>query len=147
MAASEANLTYLIDLVDMGNYLQNTTYSWDIASRRDSTYFAPNSALALTHIPPNGNQSTYNALLEYHCISQLVYSTDLINGTELPTFNGGKILITVDEDGTIYANTAKVIGTDYLVFNGVMHILDELGSPTGPFQHRLSLTKCFFTTV
>jgi uncharacterized surface protein with fasciclin (FAS1) repeats len=58
-----------------------------------------------------------------------VYSTDLINGTELPTFNGGKVLITVDEDGTIYANTAKVIGTDYLVFNGVMHILDELGSP------------------
>jgi uncharacterized surface protein with fasciclin (FAS1) repeats len=141
VAASEANLTYLLDLVDMGNYLQNTTFSWDIATRRDTTYLAPNSAVALAHIPPNGNQSTYNALLEYHCISQLVYSTDLINGTELPTFNGGKVLITVDEEGTIYANTAKVIGTDYLVFNGVMHILDELASPTRPFQHRLSLTK------
>jgi uncharacterized surface protein with fasciclin (FAS1) repeats len=43
----------------------------------------------------------------------------------LPTFNGGKVLITVADDGTIYANNAKVIGTDYLVFNGVMHILDE----------------------
>jgi uncharacterized surface protein with fasciclin (FAS1) repeats len=59
----------------------------------------------------------------------------------LPTFNGGKILITVDGNGTIYANNAKVIGSDYLVFNGVMHILDELSSPTGPFQHRLLLTK------
>jgi hypothetical protein len=140
VAASEANLTYLIDLVDMGNYLQNTTYSWDIATRRDSTYLAPNSAVALTHIPLNGDQSTYNDLLEYHCISQLVYSNDLVNGTVLPTFNGGKVLITVDEDGTIYANTAKVIGTNYLVFNGVMHILDELDSPTRQF-HILSLTK------
>jgi uncharacterized surface protein with fasciclin (FAS1) repeats len=140
VAASEANLTYLIDLLDMGNYLQNTTYSWDIATRRDSTYLAPNSAVALEHIPPNGDQSTYNALLEYHCISQLVYSNDLINGTVLPTFNGGTVLITVDEDGTIYANTAKVIGTNYLVFNGVMHILDELGSPTRQF-HRFPLTK------
>jgi uncharacterized surface protein with fasciclin (FAS1) repeats len=118
-------LTYLIDLVDKGNYLQNTTYSWDIASRRDSTYLAPNSALALTHIPPDGTQTSYNALLEYHCISQLVYSTDLVNGTELPTFNGGRVFITVDKNGTIYANNAKVLGTDYLVFNGVMHILDE----------------------
>jgi uncharacterized surface protein with fasciclin (FAS1) repeats len=81
--------------------------------------------VALTHIPPDGNQSTYNALLEYHCISQLVYFTDLRNGTELLTFNGGKVRIAVDRNGTIYANNAKVIGTDYLVFNGVMHILDE----------------------
>jgi uncharacterized surface protein with fasciclin (FAS1) repeats len=124
VSASKANLNYLVDLINSANHLPIATYL-DIATRRDSTYFAPNSAAALSHIPPGEDQSTYINLLEYHCISQLVYSTDLINGTELPTFNGGKVRITVNGNGTIYANNAKVIGTDYLVFNGVMHILDE----------------------
>lgn len=111
--------------MNQGNYLRNTEFSWDIATRPDSTFFAPNSAVALSHIPPAGNQSFYNSLLEYHCVSKLVYSSDFTNGAVLPTFNNLTMEIRIDEEGQAWANNAKIIGTNYLLSNGVMHILDE----------------------
>jgi uncharacterized surface protein with fasciclin (FAS1) repeats len=125
VTVGQTNLAYLIQLLNLGNYLRDVPFSWDIATRPNTTYFAPNSVTALANIPPNGNKSTYDSLLEYHCVNALVYSSDFVNGTEFPTFNGSKMIIRTDSKGQVYANNARIIGTNYLVANGVMHVLDE----------------------
>jgi uncharacterized surface protein with fasciclin (FAS1) repeats len=125
ITAANTHLADLIELMNEGNYLRNTPFAWDIATRRDSTFFTPNSATALDHLPENQNESFYNSLLEYHCVSEVVYSDDLKDGTVLPTFNGSTMVIRVDEGGQMWANNARIIGTNYLLYNGVMHISDE----------------------
>ena len=44
---------------------------------------------------------------------------------QLPTIAGPMVKITKDVNGQVFVNDAKVIGSDYLVNNGVMHVLDE----------------------
>jgi uncharacterized surface protein with fasciclin (FAS1) repeats len=123
--ASKANLSYLIAFLNAENILQNSTYLNPLATRRDTTYFAPNTATVLTNIPSNITAAALNSLIEYHCVENLFYSTDLINGTVLTTLTGAKAIVTVDDDGSIYVNTAKVIGTNYLLYNGVLHLIDK----------------------
>jgi transforming growth factor-beta-induced protein len=48
-----------------------------------------------------------------------------MNGTVLPTLAGVELTVTRDENGEVFVNDAKVTSTDFLVNNGVMHILDE----------------------
>jgi uncharacterized surface protein with fasciclin (FAS1) repeats len=97
----------------------------DIATIKDTTYFTPNSAAAVAAINGSATQEVLNSILKYHVVGKLVYSNNFTNGTILQTLSGGKIAITVDPDGSTYVNTAKVIGTNYLVYNGVMHIIDK----------------------
>jgi uncharacterized surface protein with fasciclin (FAS1) repeats len=122
--ASRTNLSYLIALLNGENYLQDNAYLNEIVTRRDSTYFVPNSAAALANFPSNLTKPVLDSLMAYHCVKGLYYSTELLNGTELTTFTGAKAFVTVDDDGSIYVNTAKVIDTNYLLYNGVMHVVD-----------------------
>jgi uncharacterized surface protein with fasciclin (FAS1) repeats len=128
VTVSKANLNYLFAMLQKGNLLANGSYSIDLITRRDTTYFAPNSAVALAEFPSNATGGVLNSLLGYHIVNKLTYSTDLTNGTELTTLTGAKVVVTVDDDGSTYINTAKVIGVDYLVYNGVIHLLDRYAS-------------------
>jgi uncharacterized surface protein with fasciclin (FAS1) repeats len=94
----------------------------------DVTFFIPNSALALdafTEITSNGsNMSTVVDILEYHIvINDLVYSTGFQNGMQMTTTNGKNVTITTS-DGDIYINQIKIIIPDYIVSNGVAHVID-----------------------
>jgi uncharacterized surface protein with fasciclin (FAS1) repeats len=90
-----------------------------------STFFAPNSAAAIAHLSPNRDRAYYDSLLDFHIVDELIFSADLKKGLVLPTFNGSTIDITVDAEGQMYANNVRITGTDYLVYNGVMHVIDE----------------------
>ncbi|KAF2235677.1 FAS1 domain-containing protein [Viridothelium virens] len=80
---------------------------------------------ALANLPSERNQSQVNVLLEYHIVIGLYYSSDFINGSTLNTTAGVPILVTIDNDGDIYLNAAKITTPDYLVSNGVMHVIDR----------------------
>jgi uncharacterized surface protein with fasciclin (FAS1) repeats len=64
------------------------------------------------------------ATAEYSIVSGIVaYSSLLTNGSSFKTIQGGEITITV-LNGSIYADSSKILEKDYLISNGVLHILD-----------------------
>ena len=55
---------------------------------------------------------------------EVTYSSFLTDGKTLQTVIGSNVTITVRNDST-YINAAKVVDPDYLLSNGVLHILDR----------------------
>ena len=102
--------------------VNDTLYSPDL------TYFIPNTAAALasTLNASFETQQNFGELLGYHILSGTVaYSTSLTNGSQFTTLSGLPLMVTVLDDGTKYINSAKVLSSDYLVSNGVMHVIDR----------------------
>jgi uncharacterized surface protein with fasciclin (FAS1) repeats len=64
-------------------------------------------------------------ILAYHIVPDVVgYSTDLVNGTKLPTASQGSL--TIRRDGKdIFVNSAKVIVPNVLIKEGVVHVIDK----------------------
>ena len=79
------------------------------------------------------SQSNLSRILEYHVVkSGVFYSTDLMNGTNLTSYNDLPLTITTEmENGTevIYVNSAKVITPNVLVANGVVHVIENVLNP------------------
>jgi uncharacterized surface protein with fasciclin (FAS1) repeats len=94
----------------------------------DMTFFVPNTAAALndfTSITAGWTADKLSALLAYHAVSgNVAYSPSLLNGTILQTVQGVDITIFAGPNNTIYANNVKILSTDYLISNGVMHTID-----------------------
>lgn len=68
--------------------------------------------------------------MTYHVINGTIgYSSGLENGTTLETVNGESVTITIG-DGGIFVNNAKVVTSDILIANGVVHVIDEVLNPT-----------------
>jgi uncharacterized surface protein with fasciclin (FAS1) repeats len=63
-------------------------------------------------------------ILQYHIVpSKVGYSTTLENGT-LRTVEGSDLNILVN-NGTVYVDEARVIVSDVLISNGVIHVVDK----------------------
>jgi len=64
-------------------------------------------------------------MLEYHGIQGTVaYSPMLTDGKTFKTVQGGEVTVTV-LNGSVYVNAAKIIDPDYLISNGVLHVIDR----------------------
>lgn len=67
-------------------------------------------------------------VLTYHVVSGLVKSSDLTDGMELTTVQGGKLKVSI-KDGTVMINGAKVTVADAISSNGVTHVIDAVLLP------------------
>jgi uncharacterized surface protein with fasciclin (FAS1) repeats len=94
----------------------------------DVTYFIPNSAAALagaTQLAQNSSAADLEATFQYYVVpGSINYSPMLKNGMSLKTQQGTNIQITI-QDGDMYINAAKVIISDLIVANGVVHVIDK----------------------
>jgi uncharacterized surface protein with fasciclin (FAS1) repeats len=82
----------------------------------------PNNSI-FAYTPPT--QQELWAFEEYSCVSgMVVYSPLLTNGKTFKTVQGSDVTITV-QNGSTYVNAAKISVPDYLVSNGVLHVLDK----------------------
>lgn len=61
-------------------------------------------------------------------MSGKVTAKDVVELTEATTVQGQKVTISV-RDGSVYVNGAKVIATDIMTSNGVIHVLDSVILP------------------
>lgn len=68
-----------------------------------------------------------NKVVAYHVLSGDVREEDLAEINEAPTLEGS--IVAVDHDGGIRINEAKVVKTDILTDNGVIHIIDTVLMP------------------
>lgn len=92
------------------------------------TYFFPNTAGALAtfkNISSALTQQQREAMLEYHVVTGFIgVSSHLTNKKVLRTVQGSNLTIFVGPDGSKFVNNVKIIATDYLINNGVLHIID-----------------------
>lgn len=127
---SEIPLAYFISILDKGGYLSlaDGSYVGAVLNVPDVTYLIPNSATALANfatLAATANASELEAVYQYHFIPGWVgYGSSLKNGMKLKTAQGNNVSITL-QGGEIYFNAAKVIASDYLVANGVVHVIDD----------------------
>jgi uncharacterized surface protein with fasciclin (FAS1) repeats len=99
----------------------------------DITIFAPNNEALQNIGSALSNLSTEDitGILTYHVVTQggIGYSSTLENGTTLTTANGEDLTITIG-DGGIFVNNARVVASDILIANGVVHVIDEVLNPS-----------------
>ncbi|KAM5361057.1 hypothetical protein ACJA88_014603 [Fusarium oxysporum] len=125
--AIAANLSAVAGALTESNLISN------LSSARNITLFAPsNSAFAnIGSILSNLSESDLENILEYHVVAGTVgYSSTLENGT-LDTSGGEELNIFV-QNGSVWANEAKVIVPDVLIANGVLHVIDGVLNPDKP---------------
>ena len=74
------------------------------------------------------NQKKLAGILTYHVVKGKVMAKDVVNLTEAKTVQGSKVKIKV-EDKNVFINGAKVIKTDIVCKNGVIHVIDAVIMP------------------
>ena len=117
----------------LGLNYQNQTLAEYMNTTSDITIFAPaNSAFQSISTSPVFFQTNATAVLtqlsEYHIVKfpfGPVYSSMLMNGTSLTTLQGSTITVRF-EDNSFFLNSARIIQSDLLIANGVMHVIDNV---------------------
>ncbi|PVH77458.1 FAS1 domain-containing protein, partial [Cadophora sp. DSE1049] len=129
LQVSAAKMQYFVSILNTAGYLNaaNSEYVDGILNVPDVTYFIPNSANALekaTLQAANSTAEETKAVFQYHVVPGFVgYGSTLKDGMKLKTQEGSSLTITM-QDGDMYVNSAKVIASDYIVANGVIHVID-----------------------
>lgn len=124
-----APLEYFVSILTTGGYLDaaDADYVNQANELPDVTFFIPNSPEALasfTALSANATFADREALYQYHFVpSFLGYSPLLKDGMNLRTAQGSNITITVQDNKT-YVNAVQIIAFDYIVGNGVVHVID-----------------------
>jgi uncharacterized surface protein with fasciclin (FAS1) repeats len=68
-------------------------------------------------------------VLTYHVVPGAIKASDLKDGMELTTVEGGKLKVSI-KDGIVMINNAKVTVADVISSNGVTHVIDGVLLPT-----------------
>lgn len=129
LLSAAANLSFFTAILSKGGFLtaEDAGLISNVAYAPNMTFFAPNTAAAVaafTATSAGMSQADLAAVFNYHIIPGLGYSPLLRNGTVLQTVQGSNVTIT-RHGPDIYVNAAKIIASDYLVANGVVHVIDR----------------------
>jgi uncharacterized surface protein with fasciclin (FAS1) repeats len=96
------------------------------------TVFAPTDA-AFAKLPPGTLEALLKdkeklaAVLKYHVVSGKVMAKDVKTGA-VPTVQGKSLKVVVDGGG-VKVDQAKVVKTDIVASNGVIHVIDQVVLP------------------
>ena len=68
-------------------------------------------------------EEIFNRQAYHFVLNEVAYSTGLTDGLKLHTLQGQDVAITV-LNGRTYVNDVKILKTDYLLTQGVMHVIE-----------------------
>jgi len=97
------------------------------------TVFAPTDS-AFAKLPAGTvemllkNKEKLASILTYHVISGKVMAADVVKLISAKTVNGQSVMIKTDKMG-VMVNNAKVVMTDIVCSNGVIHVIDTVLLP------------------
>jgi uncharacterized surface protein with fasciclin (FAS1) repeats len=74
------------------------------------------------------NKEKLVAILTYHVVPGKVMAKDVAKMTSAKTVNGKSVTIT-DQNGGVLVDNAKLIKTDIVASNGVIHVIDSVILP------------------
>lgn len=129
-AVNASNVTTLVAAVKAADLVDT------LKSEGPFTVFAPTNT-AFDDLPEGTvntlllpeNKSDLTNILTYHVVAGIYTSSDLVDGMELDTVQGGKITITY-ENGVWMVNGAEIETADVISSNGVTHVIDTVLIPT-----------------
>ncbi len=75
------------------------------------------------------NAAELEEILLYHVAEGDVPSSDLSDGQEIETLQGGSVTIGIGDDGTVTVQSATVTQPDVEASNGVIHVIDTVLLP------------------
>ncbi|KAK1825473.1 hypothetical protein LTR12_000274 [Friedmanniomyces endolithicus] len=136
--ADQYNLAYPEDAVlsftgALYSQPSNLSLATIVNTTSDLTFFVPSNIAMelasefLAFIPPTALQE----LLSYHIVHGAVgplYSSNFTNGTQATTLQGTSITLFFTGGG-YFVNSARIIASDILLANGVMHVIDNVLTP------------------
>jgi uncharacterized surface protein with fasciclin (FAS1) repeats len=74
------------------------------------------------------NKDKLKAVLTYHVVPGRVTASEVANLSSAPTVNGRSLSINV-QDGKVTVDNARVVQTDIMATNGVIHVIDSVIVP------------------
>jgi uncharacterized surface protein with fasciclin (FAS1) repeats len=103
------------------------------------TVFAPtNNAFRAAGFPDiaainAADPNTLTSILTYHVIAGRIFSSDLTQGAQPQTVNGGKLTVSLSSGATVKGNSntsaSNIIGANIMATNGVVHVIDQVLLP------------------
>lgn len=108
----------------------NTRLAKYLNETKDLTVFVP-ANIAMEMVSNSLSSVNLNDLLEYHILSSdsgPLYSSDFTNDTTLRTMNNKSLSMRFFPN-SFFINQARVLTSDILIYNGVLHIIDGVLSP------------------
>jgi len=97
------------------------------------TVFAPSvdaiqeQLATLTELAGN-DPDVITSLLNYHVVEGVKASSDITDGLELPTVEGGNIIFKKEGD-SVFVNDNEISSTDILAVNGIIHVVEGVLLP------------------
>jgi len=90
--------------------------------------FAKLPAGTLDELLKPESKDKLTAILAYHVVAGKVLASQVVNLKSAKTVNGQSVTIATD-GGTVMVDDAKVVKTDILCSNGVIHVIDSVLLP------------------
>ncbi|KAK8116622.1 Fasciclin-like arabinogalactan protein [Apiospora kogelbergensis] len=130
MTLTNANLTALSGAVKAANM------GPALDTMKDVTIFAPDNAAfaSISNLLANMSSQDVGKILGYHVVpGKVAYSSDLSN-TTIKAQDGTDLKITVENNGAVFVNAARVTVPNVLVANGVVHVINQVLNPDNTSQ-------------
>ncbi len=99
-----------------------------VDTTKSLTIFAPTDAAMKAAQWEKLDIKTLVAVLTYHVVPAVAYSTDLKASQEFPTLEGKNVTVVVSSSG-VKVNDANVVVANALVMNGAVHVIDKVLIP------------------
>jgi uncharacterized surface protein with fasciclin (FAS1) repeats len=124
ITAQAAGLTKLVENLNAAGLAKT------IEDSKDITIFAPSNAAfdATSTVISGPSTKNMSTALTYHVVKGVQYSNALRDGQSLSTTQGGRLKVEI-RGGSVYINNARVVKTDILTKNGVIHVIDSILKP------------------
>ena len=120
-------MSYFIAIAEELGYISGEAQAFvsNYLSQPNTTYFVFNSGKALEDLKNiNVSKTMLLHAAGYGLAPQVIYSTSLVNGSQIITDLGLPVYVTV-QGGDTYLNAAKITSFDNFISNGVFHVVDE----------------------
>ncbi|MEO6868681.1 MAG: fasciclin domain-containing protein [Ginsengibacter sp.] len=138
VAQSDTTFSYLVAAVLRAS--QGTTNVAQVLTGAGPyTVFAPTNnafraaGFATINDINNANPNTLATILTYHVVAGRIFSSDLTNGAQPATLNGGKVTIGLTGGATVkgMGNTSasNIVNANIVATNGVVHVIDRVLLP------------------
>jgi uncharacterized surface protein with fasciclin (FAS1) repeats len=127
---TQANLTALSGAVKAANLGPQLDYSKDV------TIFAPdnNAFVSISSLLANMSATDVAKILGYHIVPGTVAYSSMLKNETIKASDGTDLKITVENNGAVFVNAARVTVPDVLVGNGVVHVVNQVLNPDNTSQ-------------